>query len=266
MADVTLATTYHDPKGVLLSQLQEQLPQLQQIFAAITVNASPDLHPATLASLQAANVEVIKMPRTVPSDGVPALGHARRSVVAQALQHHAPVIMYCDGDRILHWGERYPDELAQIVAKLDAHDFTILGRTARAFASHPRVQTETELIINRLYTTLSGRDWDITAAARGFSRRAAQAIVDGCLDDSIGVDASWPLFLQQQGTFTMDAVATEGLEFESATQHPDAVAAAGGEEAWKATLDANPVNWAFRLNVARVEVEAMQPYTGLTLT
>lgn len=260
MSRVTLATTYHDPQGGLLPQLQQQLPRLLDLFAAITVNASPELHPPTRDLLRNAGVEVIQSPRTTPSDGVPQLGQVRRAVVAQALQHATPHILYCDGDRILHWGERYPEELARILQELPAHDFTILGRTGRAFATHPQVQRETEAIINALYAKLSGHAWDITAAARGFSRAAAQAIVAGCLDDSIGVDASWPLFLQQRGGYSLHAIQTEGLEFETATQYPAAVAAAGGEDAWKATLDADPKRWAFRLNVARVEIEAMQPY------
>lgn len=263
MANVILATTYHDPRGVLWEQLQRQLPNLQQIFTEITVNASPDLHSETLTTFKQAGVEVVQAPRAVAQDGVPQLGAVRRAVVAQALRHAMPTIMYCDGDRVLHWVERYPDELADIVGALDAHDFTILGRTERAFQSHTRVQSETEVIINRLYAQLSGHPWDITAAARGFSKAAATAIVEGCPDDSIGVDASWPLFLQQVGGFSLHAVETDGLEFETATQYPDAVAAAGDEEAWKATIDADPRQWALRLNVARAEVDAMQPYANI---
>ncbi len=259
-SSVALATTYHDPQGVLYAQLAQHLPWLQQLFTGIAVNASPELHLPTVKLLREAGVDLVQEPRAVQQDGVPALGQVRRAVVGQALSLKTAVVMYCDGDRLLHWAERYPDELAAVVGQLSTHDFTILGRTERAFASHPRIQSETEVLINKMYTQLSGYNWDITAAARGFSRAAAQAIVDRCLDDSIGVDASWPLFLQQAGGFTMTTIATEGLEFETATQYPTAVAAAGGEESWKAGLDADPNRWAFRLNVARVEFESMVPY------
>lgn len=258
---VALATTYHDPQGVLYTQLEEHLPWVQALFTGIAVNVSPELHRPTLELLRKAGVALTEQPRAMQSDGVPALGQVRRAVVAQALTLHTPFVMYCDGDRLLHWAERYPDELVTVVKQLPAHDFTILGRTVRAFASHPRIQSETEALINGMYTQLSGYHWDITAAARGLSRAAAQAIVDRCLDDSIGVDASWPLFLQQTGGFTMATIATEGLEFETATQYAAAVAAAGGEEQWKAGLDADPKLWAFRLNVARMEFESMVPYS-----
>jgi hypothetical protein len=259
-AAVALATTYHDPQGTLYKQLQRHLPWLQTLFTGIAANVSPELHQPTAELLARAGVDLVQQPRTMQHDGVPALGQVRRAVVAQALTQQTPFVMYCDGDRVLHWAERYPKELAAVVEQLTAHDFTILGRTERAFASHPRIQSTTEAIINQLYAQISGRGWDITAAARGLSRAAAQAIVGGCLDDTIGVDASWPLFLQRAGNYTMTAIATEGLEFETATQYPAAVAAAGGEEAWKAMLDADPQRWAFRLNVARIEVESMVPY------
>jgi len=260
MAAITLATTYHDPRGVLYEQLARLLPALTEHFAHIVVDASPELHPATLTLLRAHTAQLVQEARPFSPDGVPHLGKARRNALALALQQDTPFVMYCDGDRILHWLDHYPAELATVLATLTAYDFTIMGRTPRAFASHPRVQTDTEAIINQLYTTLSGRNWDITAAGRGMSRAAAQALVAGCHDDTIGVDATWPLFIQAHGGLSMGYIETEGLEFETAAQQPVAVAAAGGVAAWKATLDRDPQAWAFRLNVARVEVEAMAPY------
>lgn len=260
MQPVALATTYHDPYGILHDQLEHHLPQLQQFFAGIAANVSPDLHPPTMELLRRAKVKVVEQKRQMQKDGVPALGQVRRSVVNQALKLDTPFVMYCDGDRILHWVECYPDELATVIKQVTDHDFTILGRTPRAFGSHPRNQYDTEVLINNLYARLSGYRWDITAAARGLSRRAAQAIVDGCPDNSIGVDASWPLFLQRIGGFALTMIETEGLEFETATQYPKAVQAAGGEDAWKAQLDADPQRWIFRLDVAKAEIEAMQPY------
>jgi hypothetical protein len=143
---------------------------------------------------------------------------------------------------------------------LGEHDFTVLGRTERAFASHPRVQRDTEAIINTVYASVSGYAWDVTAAARGISRRAAAAIVEGCHEQSIGTDMAWPLFLQRRGGFSLGYRATEGLEFETADRYLDQVATAGGIQAWMARLDADPRRWAERLEVARVEVAAAAPY------
>ncbi|MBO9343909.1 MAG: hypothetical protein J7454_18315, partial [Roseiflexus sp.] len=131
-----------------------------------------------------------------------------------------------------------------------------------AFDSHPRAQCATEAIVNHVFAQVSGQEWDVTAAARGVSCRAAIAILDGCPDETIGTDVSWTLFLQRTGRYAIGAIETEGLEYETADRFPDAVAAAGGIDAWKARIDADPREWALRLEIARLEVEATIAYSA----
>jgi hypothetical protein len=50
------------------------------------------------------------------------------------------------------------------------------------------------------------------------------------------------------------------MEFETADRYGDEIAQAGGLAPWMARLDADPRNWAHRLDMARVEIEAMTPY------
>jgi hypothetical protein len=93
----------------------------------------------------------------------------------------------------------------------------------------------------------------------------AERLVAGATDDTIAVDVSWPLWAQQQGDLVLGYLETEGLEFETADRFGAEVRAAGGHEAWLAQLDADPALWAERLDLARMEVAAMQPFVG-TLT
>src|SRR5256885_11454975 len=37
--------------------------------------------------------------------------------------------------------------------------------------------------------------------------------------ESVGTDVSWPLFLQQDGNFSLGYIVTEGLEFETADRY-----------------------------------------------
>jgi len=62
------------------------------------------------------------------------------------------------------------------------------------------------------------------------------------------------------GRFSQGYIATEGLEFETADRHSDELARAGGRAEWLAQLDADPHQWAHRLNLARIEIEGMLPY------
>ena len=189
------------------------------------------------------------------------IGKARRAVLELALQLDYPLILYCDGDRVLHWAEHYPHELVQVSADITHHDFTVIGRTPRAFASHPRNQRDTEAIVNHVFAQVSGHAWDVTAAARGLSRHAAQAILEACCDDEISTDVTWPLCHQHQTHLSQGYIEAEGLEFETADRFTDLVGQAGSLAAWRNQLDGDPLQWVHRLNLARIEIEAMIQFT-----
>ena len=98
------------------------------------------------------------------------------------------------------------------------------------------------------------------AGARGLSRRAAQAILAGCPDLELSVDVSWPMFLRQAGGFNLGYLECEGLEFETADRFGPEIAAAGGYAQWLKPLEDDPRQWLWRLEVARLEIEALLPY------
>lgn len=256
---IVLALIHHDPPGALCGQIEQGLPVLNKLFDALTVQVSSETSPQIAALYGAAGADVQQRAQAPAADILP-IGKARRTVVDRACQIEADFVMYCDGDRALHWAQHEPDELARVVARLPDHDFTVLGRTPRALQTHPRPQRETEEIVNHAFAAASGHAWDITGAARGLSRRAATAIVAGCPEDSVGVDGAWPLFLQQEGGYSLAYLQTEGLAFETAARFPNEIAALGGVAQWIAQLEADPRQWALRLKLAQVEVEAIIPY------
>jgi hypothetical protein len=257
MSEVALALIQYDPDGALFDQTVRVLPRLQQVFAGITVCANAATDPRSIDILQQSGVRVTA---EAPQVGLNHIGWFRRTAVQLALHGPGAFILYCDFDRILHWMESHPQELTGVAQRLTRYDFTVLGRTARAFATHPRLQRDTEAIINHVFERVSGRAWDTGAGARGLSRRAAEAIVTGCLDDQVSNDVTWPLCLQQTGGFTLGYIETEGLEFETPDRFPAEVARAGGAAQWSEQLDDDPQHWAHRLQLARIEVEAMLPY------
>jgi hypothetical protein len=93
------------------------------------------------------------------------------------------------------------------------------------------------------------------------SRHAAELLVAGSEDDTIGNDCSWPLFFQRAGNMRLRFMETEGLEFETPDRYSaEELVAVGGVDGWLARLDADPQQWAQRLETARLEVAAMVPY------
>jgi hypothetical protein len=256
---VGLAIIHHDPQGRLYPQIATLLPELGGIFIGLAVYASAAAHLDSLACFAAAGA-LVRQDTVTPTLHGPQIGRARRSAIALALQLDCAHVMYCDSDRILHWVAHHPQELGHVVSQLGGHDLTVVGRTRRAFESHPRTQRDTEAIINHVFHLVSGQAWDVAGAARGLSRPAVEAVVAGCPDEEISTDVSWPLFLQRAGVFSLAYLEAEGLEFETADRYGDEVAAAGGLLPWVERIERDPRQWVYRLEMARVEVQAVLAY------
>lgn len=250
---VILAAPHNDADGRLYDQTARLLPLLTQLFAGLALHVTDGTQPRSLALLEQAGAHMDVHPAVNHTQ----LGIPRRAALQLAVHLDAPCILFCDFDRLLHWAEFHLDELRTTFLQIPQADCTILGRTPAAFDSHPRVQRDTEAIVNHVFAQVSGQAWDITAAARGFSRRAALAVVQGCPDETVGTDASWPLFLRRTGGFTISYRAAQGLEFETPDRYADQIAAAGGLAAWIARIDADPQAWALRLAIAEAEVRSM---------
>lgn len=255
--NTVLSLIFHDPEDRLHDQAVRALPVLAQAFSAIAVFAGPQT-PESLLQLFAGAGALVRQVSLAESWS--KIGQARRAVLELGLQTDCPFLLYCDGDRALHWAETYPQELASAGRQVQEHDFTVIGRNPRAYATHPRTQRDTEVLFNHLFQTASGLPWDVGAGARGLSRCAAEAILAGCPDEDLSVDVSWPMFLRQAGGFSLGYLETEGMEFETADRFGPEIQAAGGLARWIANLENDPRQWLFRLEVARKEIEAVLQY------
>jgi hypothetical protein len=257
---VALAIIYHDPHSRLTPLLTRVAPLLTRTFTGIAVQASPTASEQSLAVFQTMGALIGRDTPDQRPGALLRLGRARRNALRLAQDLCTSHTLYFDADRVLHWADRYPDELTDAVAHIADADMTIFGRTPRAFATHPQTQRDTEAIINRVFAAITTHAWDVTGAGRGLSQRATTALVDGCPDDQISVDVTWPLHLWQSGAFSIAYHELEGLEFETPDRYTPEVAAAGGLAVWMHQVDADPRRWAHRLNIARIQTEAMIPY------
>lgn len=226
---------------------------LQPIYERLVLLASPMTSSHSVATLRAAGIVVEWQAEELHG----ALGHIRRMTLAHGLALGARHLHLCDWDRLIHWAEHYPAELQAVVADIPEYDCLILGRTERAFASHPRVQRDTERLINHCFGLVWGEDIDVTAASRGLSRRAAERIVEGCDEATIGNDCVWPLFLRQGGDLAIGYRATEGLEWETPDRYATDIAAVGGIQAWRMEHDRHLERWVDRVELARTEIDAL---------
>jgi len=257
---IVLTATHHDPDGRLYDQTARLLPRLGELFAGVCIALTPQTTAATQDLLRGNGARLAVGDTALPT-GHLHLGLWRRRAVAGGLEAfpQADHFLFCDLDRTLHWAEFHHGELRQALQIITRHDLTVLGRTPRAFASHPRAQRETEAFANEVFGLVWGEPWDPCAAARGLSPAAARLIVERCDDDSVGSDCSWPLLARGAG-LDVGYMATEGLEFETLDRYGDEIAAVGGPQAWLDRFDADPANWLYRMDIARAEAASALAY------
>lgn len=257
---ICFATLLYDPKGRMHLQLQRQADFLFECFDSVAAYSSHRTFAPSKALLQQQGALVKDRPDEI--SGVNMLGRLRRDSVDLALKTNCEHIFYCDGDRMLHWLEHYPDELLAVINAIQQSDFTVLGRTPRAFRSHPAPLQETENIITYLFTKVSGRAWDTLAAARGMSRQAATSIVQNCTDDAISNDVTWPLLAMQHGDWKLNYLEVEGLEYETADRLQPEISQAGGLSEWLARENVDLDRWLHRLELAKLHIKAMKPFAS----
>lgn len=252
MSDVVLLGMVHDPEGRIAALLPADLPLLRRHYARMFAICGMATLPSTIEALRGHGVTVM----TGADIPVNARPYALGVMAAHAEWEH---IHLCDFDSALHWARRWPDELDAVNATIAAYDFLLLGRTARATATLPEAQRETERLINLLFArTTGGLDpWrlgtesdtliDICTGAWGFSRRAVAALHTRSRATDIGFHAEWPLIARDTPDLRCGYLPCEGLEYETADRYGDQIAAAGGIEAWHARQNASIRHWQQRI-------------------
>jgi hypothetical protein len=259
-SSVTLVATVHQPDQRLLSLAQAQLPELATRYSALTAFCSGSTHPTILELLRRHGVSVHVDDRA--SAGLDQIGRVRRKALRAGLEAGTSHLQMCDFDRALHWVAHHPQELETVLAEILQYDLLVLGRTERAWATHPPYQADTEPLFNKVFALVTGLPWDVGAGSRGFSRRGAKKLLELSREPTVGIDAELPLLMLRSEGFDVGFRACEGLEFETADRFGAEIEAAGSYEAWEAEMSANPARWTQRLRVALLIAEAAVRYGG----
>jgi hypothetical protein len=259
-SSVALVVTVHQPDERLARMVEAHLPALVARYSSVTAFCSGSTHP-TIVGLLRDHGATVRVDRK-SSAGIEHIGEVRRSTLRIGLQASTSHLQTCDFDRALHWVAHHPQELEAIIAAIPHYDLLVLGRTTRAWATHPPYQAETEPLFNKVFALVTGLHWDVGAGSRGLSRRAAETLLDISREPTVGIDAEWPLLLLSRNGFRVDHRACEGLEFETADRFGPEIEAVGSYGAWEAQVSADPARWAFRLKVALLIAEAVVRYGG----
>ncbi|MBA3643645.1 MAG: hypothetical protein H0W59_06210 [Chloroflexia bacterium] len=250
---VALTATLHDPDGRYLAALAERrfaLGWYQAVYLAVTSATDPRLVEQVAAT-----------PGVVVVAGDRQVGVGRRRALQAAAEAGHAAMLACDFDRWLHWVDRFPEELREVPERLarrrPAVWYACLGRTARAFASHPPVQRATEGATNRALSRAVGRRLDATAGACWLSAEGAALVLRESTEPSNATDLEWPALIYRADPARLTALFLEGLEFETASFAAAEVAAAGGLAAWMEREYDQPAVWHARLRLATGSVAAL---------
>lgn len=234
------------PRGEL-SRFTKHLAVLNDVYAHIAISLPPDADREIVRALEALGVCI-----PVTQDW----SHGRHAALQKALESSADFVHYVDFDRLLHWVETRPNEWREIVAKIPTTDCLIVGRTERAYQTHPQALVQTEAISNAVVSHLLGRKMDVSAGSKAFSRRAAEYLMEHSVPGrALGTDSEWTLLLHHAG-FRIDYVQVEGLEWESADHFSEAVADEIAQKRAAEAYDADPKHWAHRVEIAMEIVQS----------
>jgi hypothetical protein len=246
MMNMALATAWR-PRGEE-TRFQKLLPHLMKVYSWISVSFPPEVEPRILefvGSLPGVTIRVT----THWSEG-------RHTALAAALDRPLDYLHYADFDRLLRWVETRQDEWLVSLKAIEDKDCLIHGRTMAAYTTHPQALVQTEVLSNRVVSSLLGQQIDVSAGSKGFSRLAVEYILEHSPPRrALGMDAEWPLLLHLAG-IKVDYMEVDGLDWESADRYQEVAATQDGQQEAAEAYDGDPANWAARVRVANEIVQS----------
>jgi hypothetical protein len=236
---IVLAATW-DPRGEL-ARLERLMPLLRGWYAAQVVTVPGKTDDRLMLCLEALGIQAQRAePWTT----------GRYRALEAAVRFEAAHIHYADLDRLIRWAETRPDELRGVLDVLQTADALIIGRTARAMATHPAALQQSERTVNAVFSHLLGQPLDLPAGSKGFSQRAARYLLARTLPEhGLGTDATWPVLLARGG-FRLATLEADGLDWETPDRYLTTAADARLQAEAALIYDAAPDHWRYRVDLA----------------
>lgn len=203
--DIALLITVHDPNCRNLKFFKENAFNIRKIYKHIFVTISDQTDFEYMEEFKKYNFNVKVIPKKGAAD-------ARRKVLEFGLSSsECKFFHYCDFDRMLVWAKNNFEELKELAKEIVKYDYLIIGRTKKAFLTHPVEWIETEKLSNKVFSLVFGKESDITAGSCAFSRRSGEIILEYSTDDM--TDSEWPIIIHRRTAYKMNYIAVEGLEY-----------------------------------------------------
>jgi len=243
-----LSTTLHEPQFRLRSLLVSALPLIKKFFSIKVICCTPSTSEEVLNFLRNEDFKVLINDNLRQIDTYKlALTTALEYITSAENQR----IFYIDFDRLIHWIINYPDEIRNLLKNVDVDNLHI-GRTSRAFKTHPLTQIATERIANEFGSKILGfKDIkDLISACNVFTKELGERLVKVNNTTAAGFYCSWPVYLWKWAK-KKRYIEVEGQEWETPDRFQKEIEQIGYER-WLEQFQ-NPVEWNKR-------VEMLQEY------
>ena len=217
---VTLVSPLHDPQGRILKILKKQGKKLIDLYnGKAAIGVTPATTHKTINLLQNLGFTIKIQDEHTGLD----LGSNYRLALQLGLAFNTLHIHVLDFDRALHWANRFPDELQNVIEKIPSYSgFLSFIRTRRAFESHPLIQRTTETTVNAIASEIAKVDVDIMSGSFGFDKNLALLIVNESKRRDFGIYAEF-LTIALRHKMKINTIEVDGLEWETPDQFKDKI-------------------------------------------
>lgn len=248
---IIVSSTYHDPLFRLREMLLTCLDFMTTHFKDVNICLTPTTSPQAIDFLEKKGFKVHKCNN---SSRVNIYNSSLKQALDSGNLDNKSRILCIDFDRLLHWIAKYPKELKGVLYESHEVDYLHLGRTSRAFDSHPRTQILTESVINKLCSkTLGfGEDFDMISVCSIMTQSLAKGLLKINHHSPTGIYYNWPLYLWKHAE-SSKYLEVEGLEWETPDQYQPEILKEGYEK-WLETFQSSE-QWIRRVDFIRDCVE-----------
>lgn len=241
---IILISTFHDPSLKLKEPLISALPLLKTLFKQVIIVLTPSMDQESVSFLEGRGFIVS---RCSSDSRVETYKLAYKKGLEHIENEKIERIMYIDFDRLVHWINYYPDELQKLLSEIEV-DYLHIGRTLRAFDSHPNTQKETEIIVNEFGSSILefNKTLDIISVCYIMTKELVVKILSLKNNTDYGFYSTWPIFLWNWAT-SKKYIEVEGLEWETPDRFKEEIEKISYQK-WLNQFQ-DPLEWRNRVNL-----------------
>ncbi len=256
-----LSSTFHDPQFRLKSLLKSVLPIIKRLFSKSIVCCTPSTVDKVSNFFRETNYdgfEVVKGPNMSQIDNY------KKAISVTIDSIESPInekIFYIDFDRLIHWALSFPDELKNTLKNNEDVEYLHIGRTSRAFETHPLTQRETESIINELASKVLGfpETRDLISVCYLFTEELGEKLIKMKNNTKTGFYSTWPIILWKNAT-KKRYIEVEGHEWETPDRFLNEITKIGYNE-WLKQYQTS-LEWQKRVRFLHDAMEEIYQFVG----